>query len=432
MHGQTTPDSLPVQPPPAAPRASRGQAFRLLAALLLALAGGLLARHFGLRGIAFAQTLGQFGQLWLNALRMTLVPLIFCLTTAGVASIARTAAGGRVARVAIAVFLLLMLLASTVGALSALGLMAIWPVALLHAAPSAGPMSTQPSLLNEFVSLVPSNPIAAAAEGSVAPLIVFAAFFGAALVRIQAAWTTLLLDVLNAIAAALLVIVDWVLRLAPAGIFFLLLATVASVGSEGAKGLLQYGVIASVVPAVGIVLAHALGLFSGVGPARFTRAAIPPQTLAATTQSSAACLPALLEAASALRLPPSLVSAILPLAVTTFRFGNVIAGIATGLVGARLFGIHPTAVQIAQAIAIGILTNIGSVGVPGAAVLLAAWGPIYLALGAPLEALTLYLTVITLPDICITTCNVTADLSATALIARFVAADDAPMEATMP
>jgi proton glutamate symport protein len=166
--------------------------------------------------------------------------------------------------------------------------------------------------------------------------------------------------------------------------------------------------------------------------ARFTRAAIPPQTLAATTQSSAACLPALLEAASALRLPPSLVSAILPLAVTTFRFGNVIAGIATGLVGARLFGIHPTAVQIAQAIAIGILTNIGSVGVPGAAVLLAAWGPIYLALGAPLEALTLYLTVITLPDICITTCNVTADLSATALIARFVAADDAPMEATMP
>jgi proton glutamate symport protein len=412
--------STPPQSPPAAPRPAASQTVLLLIALACAIAGGLLARRFGPHGMQTAQVVGQFGQLWLNALRMTLVPLVFCLMTTGVASIARTAAGGTVARIAIAVFLALLVLGSILGTLTALGLTALWPVAVLHAVSTDAAAATPPSLLAEFVSLVPTNPIAAAAEAAMAPLIVFATIFGAAIVRIQAAWTTLLLDVLNAIASAMLVIVGWVLRLAPFGIFCLLFATVATVGSEAARGLLQYAVPSSVVPLFGILIAESVGLLSGVGPTRFFRAAIPPQTLAATTQSSTACLPALLEAATALRLPQPIVGAIMPLAVATFRFGNVFAAVATGLLGANLFGIYPTSTQVIAAIAIGILTNIGSVGVPGAAVLLAAWGPIYLALGAPLEALTLYIAVITVPDILITTCNVTGDLAATSLIATLV------------
>ena len=393
----------------------RGQTLRLLAALVLGVAAGLLVRRMGWLGAAAAT--GQLGQLWLNGLRMTLVPLVFCLMTAGVANIARTAAGGRVARVAVSVFLALLLLGSVLGVLTMLGLMRLWPVAALRVA-AAGSQVTPPSLLGEFVALVPSNPIAAAAEAAMAPLIVFAAVFGAAIARIEERWTTLLLEVLNAISAALLVVVGWVLRLAPAGIFCLLVATVATVGADGAKGLVQYAVLTSIVPAVGIVVAQIVGLFSGVGPLRFARAAATPQTLALTTQSSSACLPALLEAAAALELPPAILSAIVPLAVTTFRFGNVFTAVAVGLVGANLFGVHPTAAQIVTALLLGILTNVGSVGVPGAAVLLAAWGPIFLALGAPLEALTLYIAIITVPDMLITVGNVTADLAATALIAR--------------
>jgi Na+/H+-dicarboxylate symporter len=121
-----------------------------------------------------------------------------------------------------------------------------------------------------------------------------------------------------------------------------------------------------------------------------------------------------------LRLQPEIVSAIIPLAVATFRLGNVVAGVSTGLIGAALFGIHPSLVQIVAAVGIGVLTNIGSVGVPGAAVVFAAWGPIYLTLGVPLEALTLYIAVITVPDIFITTTNVTGDLAATSLIATLL------------
>ncbi len=395
----------------------RGRTLRLLAALVLGIGAGLLARRLGWLGGAAA--IGQIGQLWLNGLRMTLVPLVFCLMTAGVAEIARTAAGGKVARVAVAVFLALLLIGSVLGVVTVLGLMRIWPVAALRVAPAiAG--AVPPSLLAEIVALVPANPVAAAAEGAMAPLIVFAAVFGAALARVAEEPAALVLGVLKAISAALLVVVGWVLWLAPAGIFCLLVATVATVGSDGAKGLLQYAVLTSIVPGVGIVVAQLLGLASGAGPFRFTRAAATPQTLALTTQSSSACLPALLEAAAGLGLPPAIVSAMMPLAVTTFRFGNVFTAVAVGLVGANLFGVHPAPGRIVAALLLGILTNIGSVGVPGAAVLLAAWGPIFLALGAPLEALTLYIAIITVPDMLITIANVTADLAATSLIARWV------------
>lgn len=397
----------------------RARPLQLLAALGLGVAAGLLLRRLGPHAISAAHTVGQLGQLWLNALRMTLIPLVFCLMTVGVARIAQTASGGRVVRIAISVFLGLLLVGSIIGAIAALGLMALWPVAQMHAtAPSAS--TAPPSLLASFIGFVPSNPIASAAEGAVAPLIVFAAFLGVAIARIKSEWSTLLLNVFNGLAAAMLLIIECVLRVAPAGIFFLLLDTIASVGSNAAKGLLQYGVLASLVPAVGLIVAESIGLTSGVGAINFARAALAPQTLAATTLSSSACLPPLLEAGAELRLQPEVVSAIIPLAVATFRLGNVVAGVSTGLIGAALFGIHPSVGQIVAAVGIGVLTNVGSVGVPGAAVVFAAWAPIYLTLGVPLEALTLYIAVITVPDIFITTTNVTGDLAATSLISTLL------------
>jgi len=92
--------------------------------------------------------------------------------------------------------------------------------------------------------------------------------------------------------------------------------------------------------------------------------------------------------------------------------------VSAGLIGARLFGVDPGLSQIALAVGVGVLTNIGVMGLPGPAVLLASYGPIFVALGAPLEALTLLIAVDAIPDILDTTCNVTADLATSAVIAR--------------
>src|SRR5215469_5235012 len=168
-------------PQPRAPK--RARTWQLLAALPLGIIAGLLLRHLGPHGISAAHTLGELGQLWLNALRMTLIPLVFCLMVAGVATIARTASGGKVVRVAVTVFLGLLAIASVIGTFGALGVMAIWPVAQIHTT-TTQTLAAPPSLLESFVNLVPANPFSSAAEGAIAPLIVFAAFLGVAIVRI--------------------------------------------------------------------------------------------------------------------------------------------------------------------------------------------------------------------------------------------------------
>jgi len=301
--------------------------------------------------------------------------------------------------------------------------MTVWPVKPIDmalAAHSAVAPPASPNIARVLVSLIPLNPVAAAAEAAMAPLIVFAAIFGVAISRLPSASRRVLIDFFKASADAMLIIVNWVLRAAPIGIFVLTLEAAANVGLGLALGLVQYVLLLSMVLGVGLICATLIGLSSGVRSRRFLRAALGPQALAASTQSSMACLPSLVQGAEALDLPRPFVATIMPLAVTTFRFGNVFGGVAAGLIGAHLFGIHPGVGPIVLAIVIGVLANVGVIGLPGQAVLLAGYGPIFTALGTPIEALTLLIAVFTLPDILDTTCNVTADLAATALIARLV------------
>jgi Na+/H+-dicarboxylate symporter len=393
----------------------------ILLALIAGLLAGIVLRFFAGHDNAIAGFLQPVGELWLNALRMTLVPLVFCLMTSGVAGLADTATGsGKHVAIAVSVFLTLLLAASLIGTGVGEALVTLWPVKPLDTALAAHSALAPPApnIAKVLVSLVPVNPVAAAAEAAMAPLIVFAAIFGVAISRLPSASRRVLIDFFKASADAMLIIVNWVLSAAPIGIFVLTLEAAANVGLGLALGLVQYVLLLSMVLGVGLICATLLGLASGVRPAHFLRVALGPQALAATTQSSMACLPSLVQAAESLDLPRPFVATIMPLAVTIFRFGNVFGGVAAGLIGAHLFGIHPGAGPIALAVLIGVLTNVGVIGLPGQAVLLAAYGPIFSALGTPIEALTLIIAVFTLPDILDTTCNVTADLAATALIAR--------------
>ena len=397
----------------------------IILALMAGVAAGLVLRVTGQPGVADA--LAPIGTLWLNALRMTLVPLVFCLMTTGVASVANAAGGGRLIGVTIGAFVALLALAAAAGSLVGVGLAAIWPLNPVGAALTTGAKAAAPQSIDvvaQVVGLIPLNPIAAAAEAAMTPLIVFAAILGAAITRLPEAQRALLVDVLKAAGDAMLVIVDWVLRLAPIGIFVLALGAVAKAGLDMAASLLQCVLMLTAVLVVGLLTTLALGMFSGVGPLRFLRAAAGPLALAASTQSSMACLPALVKAAEQdLELPPAAASTILPLASTVFRFGNVFGVVSAGLFGAMLFGAHPSGGQIALAAALAVLTNIGVMGLPGAAVLLAAYGPVFMTLGAPMEALTLLIAVFTLPDIVDTSANVTGQLAATALITRWTATE---------
>ncbi len=369
-----------------------------------------------------ARLLYPLGQLWLNALRMTLVPLVFCVMTNGIGQVARAAAAGRLLGLTIGLFFALLVFATFCGAVLALGLMRLWPVVPLGKAllAGAGPAPPATDFVSQLVAFIPVNPVAAAAQTEITPLIVFAAVLGAALARVPNGDAVFVL--LRAVTDAMLVVVGWVLWLAPLGVFLLALDAVSSVGGALVVSLAQYLVLLCAVLVVAIPAATLVGAIGGgIGIGRFQRTIFPSQALAASTQSSLSALPSMLTAAlDGLALPPALVSAILPLACTVFRFGNVWGGVAAGLIGAALCGIHPSLAQIVLAGGAGVLANTGVVGLPGQAVLFIAYGPIFAALGTPFEMLTLLIAVFTPADILDTTANVTGDMAVTAVVARLM------------
>jgi Na+/H+-dicarboxylate symporter len=183
--------------------------------------------------------------------------------------------------------------------------------------------------------------------------------------------------------------------------------------------LLQYVVIVSVVTAGIALLPYALIALrrGGVGLPAFARAVAPVQVLAFSTQSSLACLPAMIERANDdLKIPPRITGLVLPLAVAVFRLTSPVANLAVAYFVAHIFGIQPGVPQMVAAVLVAFAISVGSVGLPGQISFFVSMAPICLALGVPIELLPILLAVEVIPDIFRTIGNVTGDLGVTALL----------------
>jgi Na+/H+-dicarboxylate symporter len=159
--------------------------------------------------------------------------------------------------------------------------------------------------------------------------------------------------------------------------------------------------------------------------ARFTATAAPVWAIAASTQSSLASLPAMLQAAlGGMRIPVHIADVALPLAVAVFRFTSPAANLAVCFVIAHLYGIQPSILQIAGAIVVAYAVSIASVGLPGQVSFVASIAPICLALGVPTDLLGILIAVEVIPDIFRTLGNTTADMAATSILARGALRED--------
>ena len=258
--------------------------------ILLALAAGLtvgaaMAGHPAIEKIiAVADPVGG---LWLDALRMTIVPLVFSLLVVGVSAAAGTAAAGGTAARALGLFGVLLTASALFSALAVSGVLAAWPApqaAVAGLREAAGHSSQKvpdfPTMGAWLRTFIPTNPIEAAAETNMAPLVVFALLFGLALTRIRAELRRSLTDVFQALMDTMLVLVQWVLLVAPIGVFALALIVGAKAGFGAAGALGHYILILSgVCIAVGL-LSYLLALAAGVPLAAFARAAAPATLVA--------------------------------------------------------------------------------------------------------------------------------------------------------
>ena len=402
------------------------RAYYSLAALVLGILGGMLAGHLGegLRDEALAVA-SFVGTLWLNALKMTVIPLVVALLVVGIAKSAEAAHAGRIAGLSVLGIVILCTASAVFGALAVVLLTHAFPLArstagLLQVAlghveqSSSGPL---PGVADFFKGIVPPNVIAAASNGDILPLTVFSTVFALALTRVPAAGRNAVVAVFDGIAEALLIVIAWVLAVAPLGVLALAFTVGSAAGGAAFAGLGHYVVIISVIGILVTLAAYPLAAgFGGIPMGGFTRGLIAPQTVAVSTRSSLASLPAMLTASKSLGIGEEVGDVTLPIAVALYRMTGPAMNVAVAFYVAHWLGLQPGLAQMIAATAVGAVMSYGAVSLPGEVSYISSIAPIALALGVPIAPLGLLVAVEMIPDIFRTVGNVTHDVALASIV----------------
>jgi Na+/H+-dicarboxylate symporter len=222
---------------------------------------------------------------------------------------------------------------------------------------------------------------------------------------------------------AMLVLVGWVLRLTPLGVFALAVPLGARMGLAAAGALVYYIALLSFVAAAFIfVCLYPAALWFGRVPlSQFVKAASPAQVVAFSSRSSLAALPAMIEGASlTLHWPEEMVGFFLPLAASMFRVGGAIAQTVAVLFVARLYDVPLGPAQLATILVTVGVTSFTIPGIPAGAIITIT--PVLAAAGVPVEGIGLLMGVDTIPDMFRTLANVTGWFAAGSILARSRAA----------
>ncbi len=413
----------PVSLPAALSRLAGSDPLRALVALVAGLALGLAAAAsdatLAQRAVTFIEPLGT---IWVNAIRMTVIPLIVASLVVAVSGTAPRTVG----RLGVRSLLVFVALLSVIAALTAL----VAPVVFdrldidttsaqaIRAGAATMPRPELPSFVSWLVALVPVNPVKAAADGAMLPLVVFTLLFALALGRLDDMTRRPVFVFFHGIAEAMTVLVRWILALAPIGVFALSVSLAFRLGS-GVIGAVGFYLVAHSALLIGAVLVVYLivALFARVPFARFVRAALPAQIIAATTRSSMAALPAMLTSGErTLGLPRSVTSFALPLAVSTFRLNGSVSWVVMALFAAKLYGVDLGTSAVAILAVTSVLMSFSVPGIPSGSLFIIA--PFFAGVGIPPESVGVLIALDLIPDVFKTLCNVTGHLAAATLVAR--------------
>ncbi len=366
------------------------------------------------------------GTLWLRALQLTILPLVIGLVYTGISQTLAAAGGGKLARRAVGLFLTVLLASATMAALLVPGLLVAFPIperaiAALSGGASAlsGGAGTVPGFAEVLLAMMPENIFASAAAGAMLPIVLFVSVFAVAATRISEAPSRQLGLFFEGLAGAMMVIVGWVLMLAPIGVFGLALPLAASSGSDAIGALAHYILVVSAAGFVVLLGGFLLAVVLGRQPlGAFARALVPVYAVAISTQSSLASLPAMLAAIRRLNLREATSDFVLPLAVAIFRATSPAMNMGVAIYAAHLTGTPLSAWALGAGALVAVLVSLSSVSLPGTLSFVVSVGPIANAMGVPIAPLALLVAVEMLPDIMRTLGNVTLDVAVTTAIDR--------------
>jgi Na+/H+-dicarboxylate symporter len=399
----------------------------VLASLGAALALGIAIAASGNAALLRASdTIGLVGTLWVDAIRMTVLPLVVSVIVTGVASASDIRAIGRLGARTIGAFILMLAALAvvaiplTIAVFGLLGERGASALPLPAGAAEAARLldaNPQPSTADWLLSLVPPNPLAAATQGALLPVVVFAILFALAAAGTAPPARATLVGFFQAVGDVMLTLVRWVIRMAPLGVFALMLPLAAHAGAGLAGAIGFYIAAYSALSVVATLLVYPLvAVLGGIPVRRFARAALPAQIFAFTSSSSVASLPVLFESAErGLGLPKRVTGFVLPLAVSTFHFAAPVTWTAGAVFVAWFYGVPLDARGIAIVSLASVFLTSAAPGVPRGAFLMLA--PLFSALGLPLEGIGILIALDAIPDTFATALNVTGDLAAAAIVA---------------
>ena len=363
----------------------------------------------------FAQAyLQPLGTLFIRLIRMVVVPLVIATIIAGAAGISDTSKLGRVAGKVLLVYAVTTALSVACGLLFA---------NLIH--PGVGlDLSTDglvakvvkaPSLTDTLLNIVPINPMEAMAKGSMLQIIFFAVIFGFGLAALGERGKPVL-NFFTLVGDVMIRVTGYVMLYAPIGVFGLIAFTVAKHGVAVLLPLFTLILTSFIATAVLVflVLIPLVSLLGKTAPAKFLKGIFEPWLIAFTTCSSAAALPANLEAARKLGATASIASFSIPLGNTINMNGTAVYMGVCAVFAAEVFGVDLTLTDQLTIVLMGVLAAIGTAGVPGAGLIMTT--VVFTQVGIPLEAVALIAGIDRILDMIRTSINVVGDVSAAVIV----------------
>lgn len=365
-----------------------------------------------------AEVLKPIGTLFINAIKMLIVPLVFCSLIVGVTAMKDGAKMGRMGVKAIVIYLVSTAVAITIG----LGLGTILQpgagLNMIASTEAAAAAKEAPSLINTIINLIPKNPIEALASGQILQIIVFALGLGIALNLIGEKGEPAV-KIFNSLAEAMFKLTELVMNFAPYGIFALMAWVAGKYGIDVLFPLLKVigAVYLGCVVHVLVVYTGAISLIAGLSPIKYLKGILNAQMMAFSSTSSSGTLPVSIRCAREnLGVSKGTASFVLPLGATINMDGTALYQGVAALFVAQAFGIDLSAGDYLAIIATATLASIGTAGVPGAGLIMLSL--VLTTVGLPMEGLAIIAGIDRILDMARTSVNVSGDLMVAVLIGK--------------
>ncbi|WP_281646916.1 dicarboxylate/amino acid:cation symporter [Parendozoicomonas sp. Alg238-R29] len=362
-----------------------------------------------------AQQLKPIGTLFVNAIKMLIVPLVFCSLVVGVTSMENTTKMGRIGLKTMAFYILTTAIAITLGLLFGYIIEPGANLNLVAQQPAAA--QETPSLVNTIIDLIPQNPVQSMAKGDILQIIIFALALGIALTATGEKGKPAI-AVFAGLAEAMYKLTGIVMKFAPYGVFGLMAWLAGAYGLDVLLPLLK------VIVAVYIAcLLHLYGFYAiclkslgKLSPVRFFKVVFDAQIIAFTTSSSAGTLPVSLRCSQRLGAPMSTSSFILPLGATINMDGTALYQGVTALFVAQAYGVDLETADYLTIIATATLASIGTAGIPGGGLIMLTL--VLTTVGLPVEGVALIAGIDRILDMARTTVNITGDIMVNILVSK--------------